>query len=218
MKKCGKCFKTKELSEFYHHKNRPRHWCKKCDLINTLIRQRIFKEKCIKYKGGKCEICGYDKYIGAFDFHHINPEEKEFGIASAKQRKFDQKVKDELDKCQLLCANCHREEHQKYSDQELNGLWDWYQERREAAKLISKEELAKKRRCSCGRNKADKAKTCIKCKEKTNKTYGLNINQVLDRLKINDYNWCKTAREFNLSDNGLRKFVKSKGYNLKELK
>jgi len=28
-----------------------------------------FKEQCVAYKGGKCERCGYDKYIGSLEFH-----------------------------------------------------------------------------------------------------------------------------------------------------
>lgn len=45
----------------------------------VLSRRRKFKVKSVAYKGGKCEICGYNKCIGALDFHHVNPEEKEYG-------------------------------------------------------------------------------------------------------------------------------------------
>lgn len=61
----------------------------------------------IAYKGGKCQCCGYNKYVGALEFHHINSEEKDFGI-SAKGCSW-KRVKEELDKC--ICANCHREIH-----------------------------------------------------------------------------------------------------------
>lgn len=67
------------------------------------------KKKCVEYKGGKCERCGYDKCIGALDFHHLDPSQKDFGI-STNIKSFDL-IKKELDKCILLCANCHREEH-----------------------------------------------------------------------------------------------------------
>ncbi|AEW47723.1 putative HNH endonuclease 2 [Bacillus phage BCU4] len=65
-------------------------------------------QKAIEYKGGKCSICGYDRCRWALEFHHINPEDKEFGISDGNTRSWD-KVKVELDKCILLCANCHRE-------------------------------------------------------------------------------------------------------------
>jgi len=45
---------------------------------------RKFKEKCVEYKGGKCDICGYDKYVGALEFHHENQKEKDFEISKLK--------------------------------------------------------------------------------------------------------------------------------------
>lgn len=68
------------------------------------------KLKALEYKGGKCIVCGYNKSIRAMQFHHINPEEKDFGISSAGTKSFE-KIKPELDKCVLLCANCHCEVH-----------------------------------------------------------------------------------------------------------
>ena len=69
--------------------------------------------QCIEYKGGKCENCGYNKYEGALEFHHIDVSKKDFSISRAKLTSFSDDVKLELDKCRLLCANCHREEHRK---------------------------------------------------------------------------------------------------------
>ena len=72
-------------------------------------RKRL-KEKLVEYKGGACEVCGYNKCITALEFHHVNPNEKEFGIGSMKVLSFE-KCKKEVDKCMLVCANCHREIH-----------------------------------------------------------------------------------------------------------
>ncbi len=72
-------------------------------------RQR-FKQKAIKYLDSKCKLCGYNKCIQALEFHHINPEEKEFKPADMARYSW-KKVQKELDKCVLLCANCHREVH-----------------------------------------------------------------------------------------------------------
>lgn len=69
------------------------------------------KKKLIDYKGGCCEICKYDKCIEALEFHHKNPLEKDFGI-SGVTKSFD-KMKKEVDKCILVCANCHREIHEE---------------------------------------------------------------------------------------------------------
>ena len=73
------------------------------------FRQKI-KEKSVEYKGGKCEICDYDKCITALEFHHLNPKSKDFGIGNYSTLGWD-KIKNEINKCILVCANCHREIH-----------------------------------------------------------------------------------------------------------
>jgi 5-methylcytosine-specific restriction endonuclease McrA len=120
---CPRCTKNLPRSEFYNRRNGKGNstYCKPCSNNHTLERQRAFKVKCVEYKGGKCESCGYDKCISALEFHHVNPKEKDFTIAHAKLLKFDENTKAELNKCVLLCANCHREEHFRIS-QEKNHL------------------------------------------------------------------------------------------------
>lgn len=60
-------------------------------------------------KGGKCKFCGYNRCIDALDFHHL--EEKGFGLSKDGVTRAWSKVEKELDKCVLVCANCHREIH-----------------------------------------------------------------------------------------------------------
>jgi len=74
------------------------------------------KKDMIKYKGGRCQLCGYKKYYGSLTFHHIDPQSKRY---EWKQMKYLHRrtVRKELDKCVLLCNNCHAEEHAK-----LNGV------------------------------------------------------------------------------------------------
>lgn len=80
------------------------------ELIKAVAkRRRKIKTLAIEYKGGKCRVCGYSKYQGALDLHHIKSEEKEFGIGDKGYTRSWEKVKAELDKCVLVCANCHRE-------------------------------------------------------------------------------------------------------------
>ena len=80
------------------------------ELIRAVAkRRRKVKAMAIEYKGGKCQTCGYKKYQGAFDFHHLNPKEKDFGIGDKGYTRSWEKVRAELDKCILVCANCHRE-------------------------------------------------------------------------------------------------------------
>jgi hypothetical protein len=109
---CPKCKEVKNLqNEFYTSKNGDVHgWCKSCNNKITYEKQLARKVECVKYKGGKCIVCNYDKYIGALDFHHVNPEEKEFNIAQLRSYSLEFLIK-ELDKCVLLCKNCHAEVH-----------------------------------------------------------------------------------------------------------
>ena len=86
-------------------------YCKKCQTIRVRTSRQRFKDECIAYKGGKCERCGYDRCRDAFDFHHRDSLTKEFQVSRHPRCYLDQGVKDELDKCALLCATCHREAH-----------------------------------------------------------------------------------------------------------
>ena len=110
-KTCSNCKIKKKLSEFYIYKSgRPHSWCYQCsdESSTRLIRER--KERCIEYKGGKCIVCGYNKYIGSMTFHHLDPSVKNYNIAKLKSYTLEE-LKPELDKCVLLCLNCHGETH-----------------------------------------------------------------------------------------------------------
>jgi predicted HNH restriction endonuclease len=72
-------------------------------------RRRTLKNKAIAYMGGQCKVCGYNKYPGALDLHHIDPSLKSFEIGYKGYTRSWETVRAELDKCVLVCANCHRE-------------------------------------------------------------------------------------------------------------
>ena len=60
----------------------------------------------------KCGRCGYDKYARVLEFHHTNGEDKDVAVANMVQNCVGmEKLKAEIRKCVVLCANCHREEH-----------------------------------------------------------------------------------------------------------
>ena len=81
-----------------------------CSSCVSNRRRFDLKKKCAEYLGGKCSKCGYDKCIAALEFDHRNPEEKEFHF-SGKHCFSWERIRMELDKCDILCANCHRERH-----------------------------------------------------------------------------------------------------------
>jgi len=73
---------------------------------HQIFRWRKIKEKAISYKGGKCAHCGYCNHPAAFQFHHVDPKQKDVSWVKLRLRSWD-KIIFELDKCVLLCANCH---------------------------------------------------------------------------------------------------------------
>jgi predicted HNH restriction endonuclease len=74
-------------------------------------RRKAIKHKAIEYKGGKCQICGYFRDRTALEFHHKDPNLKNFSLSTEGITRAWSKVQSELDKCLLVCANCHREIH-----------------------------------------------------------------------------------------------------------
>jgi 5-methylcytosine-specific restriction endonuclease McrA len=73
-------------------------------------RSHQLKKEIIKEMGGKCQYCGYDKFAGALEFHHIDATTKDFTISNLL-RCNSEKIREEVKKCALLCSNCHKELH-----------------------------------------------------------------------------------------------------------
>jgi hypothetical protein len=88
--------------------------CVKCRSENVQRRRHTINQKAIEYKGGKCIICNYNRCNSALEFHHLDPNEKEFGFGIKGITHAWEKVRKELDKCILVCATCHREIHANY--------------------------------------------------------------------------------------------------------
>lgn len=115
MKKCPKCNIVKDLSEFYQTKSRPTGsgMCKKC--FNEYCIQRWIQRKleAINYKGNECEDCKLhinNTHYSVFEFHHLIPNEKDYDWTKLRL-KSNKAIQEELDRCALLCANCHRVRH-----------------------------------------------------------------------------------------------------------
>lgn len=85
--------------------------CLKCEAEAIQKRRDKLKRMAVAYKGGKCQCCGYNKCTDALEFHHIDPSQKDFGISSKGYTRSWDKNKEELNKCVLVCSNCHREIH-----------------------------------------------------------------------------------------------------------
>ncbi len=88
-----------------------------CGTCNTNLRRYRVKQLAVEYLGCQCERCGWKGDLSGFDFHHKDSNEKDFNpSARILANKSWVSVKKELDKCELLCAICHRLEHSNYDD------------------------------------------------------------------------------------------------------
>ncbi len=74
-------------------------------------RRKKIKEMAIEYLGSKCYFCGYNRCIAALDFHHLDERTKSFGLSQDGLTRSWKKTKKEIEKCFLVCSNCHREIH-----------------------------------------------------------------------------------------------------------
>jgi len=98
--------------EFLNSQNRNRRRCPSC---NTRVRRMRNKLAAINLLGGKCIDCGWQGLPAGFDFHHEDPNQKEFAIGSVCNKSWES-IKLEVMKCVLLCRNCHSIRHSKHDD------------------------------------------------------------------------------------------------------
>jgi hypothetical protein len=92
--------------------SRQKQKCKKCHNKRTAQDGKNKRIKGIELLGGSCQVCGYNKCSSALEFHHIDPTIKDVNYSTMRGWTFS-RIKKELDNCILLCANCHREEHER---------------------------------------------------------------------------------------------------------
>ena len=159
--------------------------------------QRRKKINVIDKFGGECCLCGYKKCINALEFHHLDKDKKEENPAYIIMRWSYERAKKELDKCILVCSNCHREIHYLEIDVDLRQYRrDW----------ISKE-------CpQCNdyfdTKKYDQIYCTIQCsqlgKRKVNRPSKSDLRKLLDQ-KIA---WTKLGKMFGVSDNAVRKWAR----------
>lgn len=118
---CYGCKEYKKENSFapYNFKNNGK--CTECSSHNDIQRNRMLKLKAINYLGGKCSRCEFIGHYSSYDFHHVNYLDKEFNWNLMRKKSFSNLLP-ELDKCVLLCRNCHQMIHTKLNnDGSLNS-------------------------------------------------------------------------------------------------
>ena len=122
-KTCKVCQIEKSTDEFEKKYDRGpggrcRSYCKECRKKKRRVKRTVATITWKEWAGGECVSCGYSKCLGAMDFHHRDPKTKKFSISEVSGRvrlgsegKWAKSLEQEILKCDLLCANCHRELH-----------------------------------------------------------------------------------------------------------
>lgn len=168
--------------------------------ISVLNWRNRTKQKLVEYKGGKCQKCGYDKPIwNVYDFHHRDPNEKDFGI-SAKSWSFE-RLKEEVDKCDLLCRNCHSEVH-----------WELDNEKRQERLLLNRVYLEDKFCEHCGKEfnpcNATRKYCSVRCtKMSQRKVERPPLKQLLKEIETS--NFVQVGKKYGVCDNTIRQWIRT---------
>lgn len=170
------------------------------------------KEKLVNAMGGKCAVCGYCKTHAALEFHHIDPNEKEFSFGSARGSIVNwKKLVEEVKKCILLCSNCHREIHDGVTElpEIIPSFIETY-EKFDNLHHPREEMLGNSQACDiCGTVKQKQNVTCsAKCSAvKRRKIKDRpSVEQLSKLLETNSF--VKVGEMFGVSDNAIRKWLR----------
>jgi hypothetical protein len=202
-KYCNSCQNTKSLSEFYRKNTENRHSsrCKQC--LYDYQKERWIKRKfeAINLLGGACVKCGYKKCIAALEFHHLDPKQKEYDWNDLRLQPWKVVCK-ELEKCILVCSNCHREIHsvQREIPSEVNAN-------------PSLQPSIKKPSGACPNCKTPvygtKFCSVICSAESKRKIKRPSRDELIKLLEKKPYT--QIAKIYNVSDNAIRKWAKCYG-------
>lgn len=213
---CNQCKLIKDEELFYLRKDRSSQrtvYCKDCLKIKSAEGHRRLKIKAVDYAGGSCRKCDYSRYVGALEFHHLEPEHKDFTISQwiSRHHVFDERLKKEIDKCILLCSNCHKETHA--TDK---GIDETYFRTLKISQTKTK-NLRKPRQtipCVCGNQMYLNAKKCIRCEKASRlglrpKIVWPSVEEILDCIKSTSA--AEYARKLGVSRNNLIRHLKCRG-------
>jgi hypothetical protein len=172
--------------------------------------RRRRKSNLMRVLGNKCCLCGFDVIQDALEFHHIKPEEKEYGIAANGTCHDLEKDLAEIKKCVLVCANCHRLIHKGfYTEEELYSKQIYDEEianelRQEKQQLSEKTIYYCK---NCGKQLSEKTISglCINCYNISQRITERPSREELKQL-IREKPFTQIAIQYGVSDNAIRKW------------
>lgn len=165
------------------------------------------KKDLISVFDSKCCICGFNSFQEGLDFHHVNPKEKGFSFGSQAPTKALEKQLEELRKCILVCANCHRGIHAGKILVPEN--WNTFFNEEKAKALIEENEMIRNGKiyyCQrCGKIITRKATHCVECSRLISRKTDRPSKEELKEL-IRSKPFTQIASMFNVSDNAIRRW------------
>lgn len=182
---------------------------------NVLNYRQRRKENLVRVSGGKCCLCGYDRTPSALEFHHIHPEMKKYGISGDGVCHDLESDLVEVQKCILVCANCHREiHHGMYTTEELEEkkvyLDDIANELREEKKQQGTKTVYYCKECGKPLSGNVKTHLCPECYQKSTRVVEHPTKQELKKL-IRNTPFTQIAKIYGVSDNAIRKWCINEG-------
>lgn len=162
----------------------------------------------VKLFGGKCTMCGYDKCVDALEFHHIDETTKSVNPSTAIYRWSFDKAFEELKKCVLICANCHRELHSSIIDLEYKNYltkslkdikYTWYKKVCDNCSQDYHTKFEHQKFCS------------YRCSSIARRVVKRPSKEELLELLEQKTTWLALGKMYGVSDNAVRKWARKYG-------
>lgn len=178
-------------------------------------RRKALKKMAIAYKGGCCLVCGYNRHVGSLHFHHTEPGQKDFSFSHHGSCRSWPNARRELNKCVLLCANCHGETH---AGLDLGPHLHKNPTPQEGDAEIARQGFrlgwmasgrAEQKSCECGKRITRGSTWCRGCSRfhqvfKT-KILWPSIEELIKLLETSSY--VALGKQLGVSDNAIRKHI-----------